>query len=1056
MAAGGSARWLALHSLRYRLGQSIVLALLSVTAVAACAAGPMYERAVEQAAVRSQLALAATADRGVSIYASSPAEARSYLPTGTQRGLFGTAVAGVETPVTVSVAHSEFVAVAAGRDDICAHLRIVAGQCPTAGDQVLVSSSSARAFKLALGQALQVTGTGGSAAYPIGQLVIAGLYQPFDSDDDYWFQRAYSTAAGLVREPNGDSPDILHSDALLLTPQGVQRLEAARAAANSGSSSPFQYSLDLPLDAADIGLAESGRLVRAVREVQARIDAAHPDGDPARGRLVSKLVPLLERADAGRGQSRLIIPTLAVQLALVVLVVLALVLAVGVEQRWPELALARLRGRSRRQAARLYIGEIAVVVAAALLPGLLLAWLACAVLAAWWLPAGVHPEWRAPVLAAAVAVSLVELALAVALGRRAAARPIGELLRSVPPRLPGRGIAAAEAGLAVAALAGVLVALSGGHRNAVALLAPSLIAILAGLLLGRLLVRTARWTGRRALWGGRLALAMSALQAARRPGFRRVVTLVCVAVALLVSSVDQWRVASINRTARAQVTTGAAVVLNVNTPTAARLRGAVEQADPAGSFAMPVVIQRPAGGDTQVLALDPARLRRIAGWGSARDTPAQAVLDRLLPADRPAPIRLTGSRLRLQVGNVSVVSDDPAPSQRPLPVSLWLHVQLPDGSMTTVTLPIPTGRGPFASTGLLGGCAAGCTLSRIELVRAVGDFSSARVSLDLLDLAAGPPGGLVHVPLGAAGDWQNSEAAAAAAGTAASISLAAAGESALRLRAVSHGSGATLQHLDVPVNLPCLSAGGPDQSGGADSALAVHGIDGAPASCQPVGTIPLMPGLGTGVLLTDLDLAISSTAPVLTNSTAGVWLRTEDPAAERSVSQALAAAGIAVTGRTTAAAQQAGYDRSPPAWAIQAALASAVVAALIAALMVVIAGYATEPVRSYDLAALRLLGVSARTVRRGVLVEQLAGVLVAALVGVVVGLVGARLALPSVPLFLDQAAVPRPLYGLSAGAVRAVLLATVAVLVVLVAAGYAATRLIGRRVGPDRLREGMR
>jgi hypothetical protein len=896
---------------------------------------------------------------------------------------------------------------------------------------------------------LQVTDTGGSAAYPIGALQVAGLYQPFDSNNDYWFQRPYSSATGLYREPDGDRPDILHGDALLFTPAGVQQLEAARTSANPGSSSPFSYAIDLPVRASRIGVAESSRLVQAVQAVQARIDAAHPDGDPARGRLVSGLVPLLERAATGRHQSRLIIPVLAIQLALVVLVVLTLVLAVGVDQRWPELALARLRGQSQRQAARLYIGEVAAVAAGALLPGLLLAWLACTLLAAWWLPAGVHPEWRAPVLAAAIGVCLVELGLAVLLARRAAARPIGELLRSVPPRT-GRPIAAAEAGLAVAALAGVLVALTGGKRSAVALLAPSLLAILAGLLLSRLLVAVARRTGQRALWRGRLALAMSALQAARRPGFRRVVTLVCVAVALLVSSVDQWRVAAINRQARAEVSTGAAVVLSVNPATAAQLRTAVQQADPAGDYAMPVITQHPAGGDTTVLALDPGRLRRIAGWGSARDTPSTALLDRLLPANRPAPIRLSGNQLRLRVANVSVTSDDPASGQRPQPVSLTLHVQLPNGLMTTATLPVPTGHGPFTSTSALGGCLAGCTLSRIELVRAVGDFSSAKVSLDLLDLAAGRSSALTAVPLGNALDWQNSDAAAAAAGTAATISLTSADGSGLRLLAVSHGTGATLQHLDVPVNLPCLSAGGADQSGGA---LTIHGIDGTTAACQPVGAIPLLPGLGTGVLLTDLDLAIASTAPALTNSTASVWLRTDDPAAEQRLTRQLAQAGIAVTGRTSSSAARAGFDQSPPAWSIQAALASATVAALIAALMVVIAGYATEPARSYDLAALRLLGLSARTVRRGVLAEQLAGVLIAALVGVAVGLLGARLALPSIPLFLESAPVPRPLYGIAVGPV---LVATVLVLLVLIAAGLAATRVIGRRVGPDRLRENAR
>jgi putative ABC transport system permease protein len=164
----GSVQWLALHSLRYRLGQSVVLLLLSVTAVAACAAGPMYERAVEQAAVRSQLAQADTADRGISIYGSSPAEARSYLPVGNQLALFGTAVAGVETPVAVDTPHTHFVAVAAGRDGLCAHLRIVAGHCPSAGGQLLASSSSAKALGFAVGDRLRVTDTGGSAAYPIG------------------------------------------------------------------------------------------------------------------------------------------------------------------------------------------------------------------------------------------------------------------------------------------------------------------------------------------------------------------------------------------------------------------------------------------------------------------------------------------------------------------------------------------------------------------------------------------------------------------------------------------------------------------------------------------------------------------------------------------------------------------------------------------------------------------------------------------------------------------------------------------------------------------------
>ena len=882
---------------------------------------------------------------------------------------------------------------------------------------------------------------------------------------------ARSPTGPPLRQFNGDNPDILHSDALLVGPQGVQYLEAARSSANSGSNSPFQYSVDLPVNASRIGVAESGRLLQAVDAINARIEAAHPDGDPQRGRLESKLVTLLAQAATGRHQTRLIIPTLAVQLALVVLVVLGLVLAVGVDQRRPELALARLRGQSRRAAARLYLGEVAAIVAGALLPGLLLSWLGCALLCAWWLPDGVRPELRLPVLAAAVAVAITELALAVVLTRRAAAQPISALLRSVPARRSGRAIPALEVALAVAALAGVLVALSGDRTSVVSLLAPSLIAIVAGLLLSRLLLVLARQAGRRALWRGQLGLAMAALQAARRPGFRRVVTLVCVAVALLVSSVDQWRVSAINRQARAQVTVGAAVVLDVNTPTAAKLRAAVDQADPAGSYAMPVVVQRPAGGDTPVVALDHRRLRRIAGWGSARDTPSQALLDQLVPANPPAPIRLAGTELQLRVGQVSLTSDDPGVPGRPQPVSLWFQVQLPDGSLTTATLPVASGPGPSVSTGLLGGCAAGCTLSRIELVRGVGDFSSARVSIELLGLAAGRPGALLSVPLGAASDWANSEAAAAAAGTAASISFGPAAGGGLRLAAVSHGTGATLQHLDVPVNLACLLAGGQpaasdptgtDAGGGTGSAglpgaaISMHGIDGESASCQPVGTIALLPRLGTGALLTDLDLAISSTQPVLTNSSASVWLNADDPVRERRLTGVLAAAGISISGRSTVADQQRTYDQSPPAWSIRAALASAVLAAAIAALMVVIAAFAAEPARSYDLAALRLIGLSRSAIRRGVLIEQLAAVGFAVLVGAIVGTLGARLALPAVPLFVNPAPVPKPLYGLLGAPLTAVLIAVAAVLVLLVCTAFIGAFVIGRRVSPDRLREGPR
>ncbi|HEX8305313.1 MAG TPA: FtsX-like permease family protein [Jatrophihabitans sp.] len=1044
--------WLWLRSLRHRVGQSVLVALLSMTAIAACAAGPMYGRAVEQAAIRAQLGHTGAAERGLTITASSPGEVRSYLPAGQDRDLFATPVAGFETDVSVVAPRSSFDAVAVGRDDICGQLRITAGRCPATGREVLVSSSTARALDVGVGDRLRLTGRGGSAAYPIGAARVAGLYQPFDPASDYWFDRAYSTAAGVIHEPRGEIPDLLHSDALLLSPAGVAAFEDARRSSTAGSSTPFRYFADLPVPAGRIGIDSSRRLLQAIAAIEARIEAAHPSGDPARGSVRSELVGLLEQADAGRRQSRLIIPTLAVQLALVVLVVLGLVVAVGVNQRRAEFALARLRGQPQGAAARPYLTEIAVLVAGALIPGLLLAWVSCWLLCRWWLPPGVEPEWRWPVLLAGLAVAVVELALAALLARRAAAQPIGQLLRTVAPRAAGRGAATAEAALAVAAVAGLVVALTGNRTSALALVTPSLIAILAGLLLGRLALWAARSVGRRAFWRGRLVPAVTALQAARWPAFRQVLTLVCVAVALLVSSVDQWQVAAANRTARAGAEVGAAVVLEVSAPTAAKLRSVVADADPEGGYAMAVITQRPDGGATPALALDPRRLNRIADWGFDHAAPPQPLLDRLAPADPPAPIVLTGRAVRLRLGAVRLASDDPTTADQPQPVTLRLVLRRPDSSVTTVRLPAAGAAGSSPSAPMAG-CEQGCTLSRINLVRTVGDFLAVKASIQLLgmDTSSAGPASWQPVSLGRAVDWRNAEAAAAAAGTAATISMSTIPSGGLQLQAVSHGSDASLQHLHVPVSPPCLLAGAGDPTGDAGSTVQMHGIDGESASCQPVGVLPYLPRMGSGALLLDLDLAIAASQPLLTNSTGSIWLRTADPGRERRLIQDLTAAGMSVTGRSTAADRQAVYDDSPPAWSIKAALAAGLIAALLAALVIVIVAVTARRPRGYDLAALRLLGLPLAPLRRAVLAEQLLGVLAGTLAGAAVGVAGARLALPGVALFVSPAAVPPPDYG---AAWPAALLAAGAVLALLCCAAAVATVLLLRAVSPAVLREG--
>src|SRR6266540_1921008 len=106
-----------------------------------------------------------------------------------------------------------------------------------------------------------------------------------------------------------------------------------------------------------------------------------------------------------------------------------------------------------------------------------------------------------------------------------------------------------------------------------------------GLLVALVAQRSAATVGRRALRRGRLTRGLAALQFARRPGGRRLVALVAIAVGLLgyaVASADLARQAWADRAA---VELGAATVLVVQGEVPVReLLGAVAAVDPSGGF----------------------------------------------------------------------------------------------------------------------------------------------------------------------------------------------------------------------------------------------------------------------------------------------------------------------------------------------------------------------------------------------------------------------------------------------------------------------------------------
>ena len=220
-------------------------------------------------------------------------------------------------------------------------------------------------------------------------------------------------------------------------------------------------------------------------------------------------------------QSRVTVPLLMAQLGLLAVIVLWLVLLAVTEQRRPEVALARLRGRGRRGARDLLLGELLPVALVGVVPGA-----AAAVLGAWVARTLVLPG-RAPFelgrrlrrggRAGRRGAHRASRLLAVA---RVAREPVATLLRRVPPRRAGWALGVGDALVVAGAGAVVVLFATGGLDGPVALAAPGLLAVVVGLVLAHLTAPSAALVGPRAgrpRPGGGRASACSTRPGARPP-----------------------------------------------------------------------------------------------------------------------------------------------------------------------------------------------------------------------------------------------------------------------------------------------------------------------------------------------------------------------------------------------------------------------------------------------------------------------------------------------------------------------------------------------------------
>ncbi len=1025
-------------SIAYRRAQALMLLALSALITACAVFAPLYERSLEQSLLRDGLTRQSLTETAV---VASSVVSRDAPPSSTaMRSTFPAALGGLYDAGSdmwsdrlhyTGVARQQSTVDIRGPQDVCRGLRLAQGTCPARAYDVAVSTAEAKVQGWQVGTRLQAVesqpGVSAPAAFP-QPFVVTGLFEQLD-DPGHWMGVSLVGRAGTATLDPTSTPLM---DGWVTVP-----------ATFTGWKNPrldITWLLDrdaVTLDRLD-GIPSAVDTMRATGQTKVPTVAVRS----AVSDLVSSVVE-------GQRQARTIVPLLVGQLAVLAAVVLGLAVGAAVEQRRPELALARLRGQGPGGAGRAVMLELGVVVAAGVPVGFALALLTNEVARRVWLAAGVPFEvpsasWVAALLALLAALGAVALVARPTLGE-----PISTLLRRVPPRRPGWAVGAGDTIVVALAAAGVVTLASGNLAGPLALATPTLLALALGLVLAHVLVPVANVLGRRLTRRGRLVGALTAVNVARRPAVRRIVAIITVATALTVFATDAIVIGARNRDDRARVETGAEAVLTTDASDVTVLRDAVRAVDPGGTFATPVVTVRQGSSTAMTtLAVDPGPFSRIAELPRDRGAFPWSAISGTPPAD----VLLTGRSLSVTAAPAALVVADPpvAPGTPGSPAAAGSPGSATPPPPTLVAYLAPSGNAPFAvplgelTAGTTApttftrdvSCAAGCRLAGFGLTTSMG-FSGLVTGTVVLGPVA--VDGAAPARLGATGMWVASGTADPTQRRPFAQPVDAGDTTRIGMQVQTFGDDVRISSAGIAASVSALVLG-PLPSDGPGPAFQAAGLDGTTIDLSRVGSVPYAPGGGTNEAIVSLEALARRANQISPQASAQVYVA--DAAKVPEVQSRLRQAGVTV--RTVALRTDRAqlFDSSASAWGLRLALVVGLAALAIAALVLVLVAATSWRGRSRDFAALRMAGVSARSLTRVSLAEQWVVVVVSVAAGAVCGLLGAWLAMPIVPFFtLPSAVLP---IDLTPAAGPALLTAAAALVALLLVGLVVGAQLVGR------------
>lgn len=891
----------------------------------------------------------------------------------------------------------------------CEHVTLV-GRCPDKPGEALILRADSVITGLEIGGKLRVPGV----QMP---LRVVGIYSSRAQDEDYWFDLSQLETAPLQPPPSTvpyqPAPFMVTPDTFDYIDRGVWYIKASRRLVVTSQTSRS--------DLHDAIGAETALRHPASQSKAVSLPYLIPEGYnqlPAIGKEVQ------DRSSTAQST----VAPAVISVHLVALLLLLRLLSAAMDLRRSELALASLRGYSRRQMWLLGLLEPGLVVAVATPLGLVGGYLGARSLARAWLVPGLPMPLGGASILALLAIVLVALVVATLVVREALSETLATQIAGVRrPGRSGRWSVVLRLVVVTAAVSVLVATLSAAKRSspgATDLALPILLAGAAGLVttLAAQVVTGwwAQWTSTRR--------SVFSYVAARTISRRREGTLVILpltaALAVSVFAAGVFTAAADWRASDAATKVGA----ETSYPTRLSMDQAValtHRIDPAGDWLM--AIDAEFDGFNQILVVDAPRLPRVGLWPDSwtPDMDVSQVARSLAPA-LPSVV-LRGSRVTLTVDN-GVTGDYP---------TLWAELVMTDahGAVSNLVLG-PLRDGMSTVSGELAGCTPGCLVKQVtfggpavlpEAMHGSATITSIRTDrgtvpgfLDQSWRAAKP--GLDN-PVAVVGDPRISRAGLT-----------------VDFDTDSASSFAAITPADVPQVRPVVMglAATPVVDGQDGNVLHVHTSAYRTLDVRPVTVAESMPVLGPIGMMIDFTMLTRDVAINDSSSNVSILARSDTPPP---VVAALAGHGI--SSPVTLSTTRGVLDNDAFALALNLYLVVTAIVILLA-LAGLWASLAVQlPSRRRDAASLRVVGLRRRSIIAAVVTEFTVVLGAAAVAGIMAGAVAQYVVVRTVVLgYADSTHTPRLLPSLNIGSVLDLLVVVTAGL--LVVAVTVAALIVGR------------